>query len=101
MLSAEATKRGMGSALLRKPPKLARLVAGIAEGIDIPLTVKIRTGTSYSTINAEEVSILPCAPSPFETGKWTCHELSRMSKLQSQRLKQRFPGPSADGDSAF
>ena len=52
----------MGSALLRKPPKLARLVAGIAEGIDIPLTVKIRTGTSYSTINAEEVSILPCAP---------------------------------------
>lgn len=45
----------MGSALLRKPPKLARLVAGIAEGIDIPLTVKVRTGTSYSKINAQEV----------------------------------------------
>lgn len=69
----------MGSALLRKPPKLARLVAGIAEGIDIPLTVKIRTGTSYSTINAEEVGILPCAPSYLESGKWTCHRLSWMS----------------------
>ena len=54
-MTAEATKRGMGSALLRKPPKLARLVAGIAEGIDIPLTVKVRTGTSYSKINAQEV----------------------------------------------
>ena len=59
----------MGSALLRKPPKLARLVAGIAEGIDIPLTVKIRTGTSYSTINAEKVSILPFAPSYSESRK--------------------------------
>ena len=54
--SAEATKRGLGSALLRKPPKLARLVAGIAEGIELPLTVKVRTGTSYSKINAQEVS---------------------------------------------
>lgn len=53
--TAEATKRGLGSALLRKPPKLARLVAGIAEGIDLPLTVKIRTGTSFSKINAQEV----------------------------------------------
>ncbi len=54
---AEATKRGLGSALLRKPPKLARLVAGIAEGIELPLTVKVRTGTSYSKINAQEVRI--------------------------------------------
>ena len=58
---AEATKRGLGSALLRKPPKLARLVAGIAEGIELPLTVKVRTGTSYSKINAQEVGLpYPC-----------------------------------------
>lgn len=52
---AEATKRGLGSALLRNPRKLARLVAGIAEGIDLPLTVKVRTGTSASKINVQQV----------------------------------------------
>lgn len=41
---AEATRRGLGAALLRKPTKLARLVAGIAAGSPLPLTVKIRTG---------------------------------------------------------
>ncbi|CAL8466678.1 g6214 [Coccomyxa elongata] len=51
----EATKRGLGSALLRNPRKLARLVAGIAEGIDLPLTVKVRTGTSASKINVQQV----------------------------------------------
>ena len=40
----EATRRGLGSALLRKPEKLARLVAGIASQLPIPLTVKVRTG---------------------------------------------------------
>ena len=57
---AEATKRGMGSALLRRPGKLAKLVAGIAEAIDLPLTVKVRTGTSSSKINVQEVRQL-CA----------------------------------------
>lgn len=55
LLLAEATKRGLGSALLRNPRKLARLVAGIAEGIDLPLTVKVRTGTSASKINVQQV----------------------------------------------
>ena len=45
----------MGSALLRRPGKLAKLVAGIAEAIDLPLTVKVRTGTSSSKINVQEV----------------------------------------------
>ena len=53
--TAEATKRGMGSALLRRPAKLAKLVAGIAEAINLPLTVKVRTGTSSSKINIQEV----------------------------------------------
>lgn len=45
--SAEATKRGLGAALLRKPTKLAKMVAGIAAHpeVDLPITVKIRTGT--------------------------------------------------------
>lgn len=55
-LCAEATRRGLGAALLRKPTKLGRLVAGIAEGIPVPLTVKIRTGESASKINVMQVS---------------------------------------------
>lgn len=41
---SEATKRGLGAALLRKPTKLAKMVAGIAAASDLPITVKIRTG---------------------------------------------------------
>ena len=51
----EATRRGLGSALLRSPRKLARLVSGIAEGSPIPLTVKIRLGVTDSTANFEKV----------------------------------------------
>ena len=59
---AEATKRGLGSALLRSPRKLARLVAGIAAGSPLPLTVKVRTGTSASKVNvAETVAALHAA----------------------------------------
>jgi hypothetical protein len=41
---AEATRRGLGAVLLRKPTKLARLVSGIVAGSELPVTVKIRTG---------------------------------------------------------
>ena len=63
---AEATKRGLGAVLLRKPQKLARLVAGIAAGSPIPFTVKLRIGTGEkgSNINILEVcSVLgrPCS----------------------------------------
>ena len=51
----EATRRGLGSALLRSPKKLARLVSGIAEGSPIPLTVKIRLGVTDSTANFEKI----------------------------------------------
>lgn len=46
---AEATKRGMGAVLMRKPDKLARLVAGIAAESALPLTVKLRTGAKGVT----------------------------------------------------
>jgi tRNA-dihydrouridine synthase len=36
----------MGAALLRKPTKLAKMVAGIAAAVELPVTVKIRTGES-------------------------------------------------------
>ncbi len=52
----EATRRGLGSALLRKPEKLARLVSGIAAGLPIPLTVKVRLSPhSENGINIAQV----------------------------------------------
>ena len=45
----ETWKRGLGAALLKKPAKLERLVEGIASGIDVPLTVKIRLGIESSS----------------------------------------------------
>ena len=46
----------MGAVLLRKPAKLARLVAGIAEGSPIPLTVKLRTGAKGTQTNLDTVN---------------------------------------------
>ncbi|GBF87930.1 tRNA-dihydrouridine synthase [Raphidocelis subcapitata] len=54
----EATRRGLGSALLRKPQKLARLVSGIVAGSELPVTVKIRTGEKEEKVNAREVAAL-------------------------------------------
>ncbi|GMH40960.1 hypothetical protein BSKO_08864 [Bryopsis sp. KO-2023] len=64
----EATRRGLGCMLLRKPNKLAKLVNMISEGSPIPLTVKIRTGESASKINAEKVvRLLESAGAAFVT----------------------------------
>jgi tRNA-dihydrouridine synthase 3 len=53
----EATRRGLGSSLLRSPKKLEQLVQGMVEGSNnqIPLSVKIRLGCSEDTINVREV----------------------------------------------
>jgi len=54
----EATRRGLGSALLRSPDRLGRLIGGLADGAarhDMPLTVKIRLGCEDDNINVREV----------------------------------------------
>lgn len=51
----EATKRGLGAAMLKKPASLEKLVGLTASQIDIPLTVKIRLGVSESKINVYKV----------------------------------------------
>ena len=51
----EATRRGLGSSLLRSPQKLGKLVAGLVSGSNIPVTVKIRLGCEVDTINCLEV----------------------------------------------
>lgn len=49
-------RRGSGAALLKKPRRLAQLVAAVREAIDVPLSVKIRSGWSEERINAVEVA---------------------------------------------
>ncbi|KXZ53882.1 hypothetical protein GPECTOR_6g800 [Gonium pectorale] len=51
----EATRRGMGSAMLRKPRSLAKMVAGIAAESEIPVTVKVRLGENDKRINVHTV----------------------------------------------
>jgi len=50
----EATRRGLGSALLRKPAKLARLVGGLVDGSPVPVSVKLR----LSSAGAKDVNFL-------------------------------------------
>lgn len=51
-------QRGAGSALLKKPHKLAELVATVRAAVDVPLSVKIRTGFSEERQNAAEIAPL-------------------------------------------
>eukprot|EP00535_Pseudo-nitzschia_heimii_P007311 CAMPEP_0197180166 /NCGR_PEP_ID=MMETSP1423-20130617/4868_1 /TAXON_ID=476441 /ORGANISM="Pseudo-nitzschia heimii, Strain UNC1101" /LENGTH=424 /DNA_ID=CAMNT_0042630197 /DNA_START=371 /DNA_END=1645 /DNA_ORIENTATION=+ len=50
----EVTRRGLGSSLLRSPKKLHKLVKGMVESTDIPITVKIRLGCEADSINCLE-----------------------------------------------
>jgi nifR3 family TIM-barrel protein len=52
----KVTKRGGGSAWLTRPDELGHLLSTIRSAIQIPLTIKIRTGWDSNSINATEVS---------------------------------------------
>ena len=52
----EVTRRGLGASLLRKPPKLARLIENLASALPIPLTVKLRTGWDDEHLNVREIA---------------------------------------------
>jgi len=51
-------RRGAGAALLKRPRKLAALVAAVRSAVEVPLSVKIRSGFSESRLNAVEVARL-------------------------------------------
>lgn len=74
----EATKRGLGAALLKKPTKLAKMVAGIAAAVDLPVTVKIRTGGPFVCRVGSCVGTLErlCA---FEPQWWRHQELRSLA----------------------
>ena len=50
----DVTRRGLGSSLLRSPQKLHKLVKGLVDGSELPITVKIRVGCESDTINVLE-----------------------------------------------
>lgn len=49
-------KGGKGSALLKDPVKFAAIVRGLVKTLDIPVTVKIRSGWSKESINYMEIA---------------------------------------------
>jgi tRNA-dihydrouridine synthase 3 len=53
---ASVTTRGLGAGLLRKPGRLARLVAALVAAVRVPVTVKLRTGWSEERRNGSELA---------------------------------------------
>jgi nifR3 family TIM-barrel protein len=49
-------RNGMGSALLKQPEKIGKIVSKISDRINNPISAKIRIGFSQKTINAVEVA---------------------------------------------
>ena len=50
------TGNGEGSALLRQPELIGRIVRAVSDAVSIPVTVKIRSGWDAGSINAPEVA---------------------------------------------
>lgn len=51
----KVTKKGAGSAILKDLPHMVTMISTIKKAINIPLTIKIRTGWDQGTRNADEV----------------------------------------------
>jgi tRNA-dihydrouridine synthase B len=54
----KVVKKGAGSAILRDLPQVSRVFSAVRKAIQIPLTVKIRTGWDESSRNASRVAQL-------------------------------------------
>ena len=51
----KVTKQEAGSALMKNPDKLAKIVSAMSDAVDIPVTVKLRAGQDEGQINVLEV----------------------------------------------
>ena len=52
----KVVSKGGGSALLRTPGVLQTIVSGVCAASDVPVTVKIRSGWDFGSVNAVEVA---------------------------------------------
>jgi tRNA-dihydrouridine synthase B len=50
-------RKGKGAALLQRPDKLGELLKVLVDHSEVPVTVKIRTGWDFDSINAREVAL--------------------------------------------
>ena len=51
-----ATRAQAGSALLKNPKKVYEIVSSVVESVNVPVTVKIRSGWDFNSINAVEIA---------------------------------------------
>ena len=51
-----AVKNQAGSALLKNPEKVGEIIKAVVEAVNVPVTVKIRSGWDASSINAVEIA---------------------------------------------
>jgi nifR3 family TIM-barrel protein len=51
-----AVRAQAGSALLKSPDKIYEIVSAIVNAVDVPVTVKIRSGWDFNSINAVEIA---------------------------------------------
>ncbi len=51
-----AVKNQAGSALLKNPEKVGEIIKAVVEAVNVPVTVKIRSGWDESSINAVEIA---------------------------------------------
>ncbi len=91
----KVVKTGAGSALMKNPEEIGRIVKALKEETGLPVTVKIRTGWDSKSIN-----YLECASIAFENG---ADALSMHARTKSQlyspyadwstlkTLKENFP----------
>jgi len=95
--AAKILKSGCGSALLRDPPLIERIVRAMCSETDAPVTVKLRSGWDADTINYQET-----AGRAVEAGASmvALHPRTRTQSFEGrsawdhiERLKQRCPVP--------
>ena len=53
----KVVRNGKGSALLKEPAKLEKLLAAVVRRSPVPVTVKIRTGWDTDSVNAREIAL--------------------------------------------
>ncbi len=52
----DVVRRGMGATLLQRPNALGRIVEAMVQELDVPVTVKIRSGWKEGEVNASEIA---------------------------------------------
>lgn len=51
-------KNGAGAALMKNPQKVAAILKSVRKAINIPLSIKIRSGWSHDEINAKKIALI-------------------------------------------